>query len=51
VNERLRIRTGPLRGLLGLYAGMGPRDRIMVLMSILGAERPIEFGVEDVIRV
>jgi transcriptional antiterminator RfaH len=51
MNERLRIHTGPLRGLFGLYAGMGQRDRIMVLMSILGAERPIEFGVEDVIRV
>ena len=51
MNERLRIRTGPLRGLFELYAGMGQRDRIMVLLSILGAERPIEFGVEDVIRV
>ena len=37
--------------LFGLYAGMGQRDRIMVLMSILGAERSIEFEVEDVIRV
>jgi len=51
MNERLRIRSGPLRGLFGLYAGMGPRDRIMVLMSILGAPRSIELGVGDVSQV
>jgi transcriptional antiterminator RfaH len=50
VNERLWIRTGPLRGLFGLYAGQAPHDRIMVLMQILGASRPIEFAVGDVIR-
>ena len=50
LNERLRIRTGPLRGLFGLYAGQAPHDRIMVLMQILGASRPIEFAVGDVIR-
>jgi transcriptional antiterminator RfaH len=50
VNERLRIRTGPLRGLFGLYAGQAPHDRIMVLMQILGASRPIGFAVGDVIR-
>jgi transcription antitermination factor NusG len=48
--ERLRIRTGPLRGLFGLYAGQAPHDRIMVLMQILGASRPIEFAVGDVSR-
>jgi hypothetical protein len=39
-----------MRGCFGLYAGMAPRDRIMVLMQILGASRPIEFAVGDVIR-
>src|SRR5262249_4716812 len=48
--ERLRIKTGPLRGLFGLYAGQAPHDRIMVLMQILGASRPIEFAVGDVSR-
>jgi transcriptional antiterminator RfaH len=50
VNERLRIRTGPLRGLFGLYAGQAPHDRIQVLMQILGAVRPIEFAAGDVSR-
>jgi hypothetical protein len=30
--------------------GQAPHDRIMVLMQILGAWRPIEFAVGDVIR-
>jgi transcriptional antiterminator RfaH len=50
INDRLRIRDGPLRGLFGLFAGMAPHDRIMVLMQILGASRPVEFGIGDVSR-
>src|SRR5262249_22650938 len=50
VGERLRIRTGPLRGLFGLYAGQAPRDRIQILMQILGASRPVEFAVGDLSR-
>jgi transcription antitermination factor NusG len=42
--KRLRIRTRPLRGLFGLYAGQAPHDRIKVLMQILGSPRPIELG-------
>jgi transcription antitermination factor NusG len=49
--ERLRIRTGPLRGLFGLYAGMAPRDRIKVLMDLFGGKQEVEMAVGDVIRV
>jgi transcriptional antiterminator RfaH len=50
VGERLRIRTGPLRGLFGLYAGMAPRDRIRVLMDLFGGKQEVEMGVGDVSR-
>jgi len=50
VNERLRIKVGPLRGLFGLYAGQAPRDRILVLMELLGGARPVELAIGDVSR-
>ena len=49
--DRVRIRTGILRGCFGLYEGQAPHDRICVLMTLLGAVRPIEFATTDVIKV
>ena len=37
--DELRIRSGPFTGLHGLYAGMAPRERIFVLLRMLGGER------------
>jgi transcription antitermination factor NusG len=51
VNDCLRVQAGPLRGLFGLYAGMAPRDRIKVLMDILGGKQEVEMPVGDVSRV
>ena len=50
INDGLRIQTGPMRGLFGLYAGQAPHDRIKVLMQLFGSVRPVEVGVADVIR-
>jgi hypothetical protein len=36
------VRSGPFIGLDGLYAGMAPRDRIVVLLQILGPKREVE---------
>ena len=34
--DRLRVVSGPFAGHVGLYAGMKPRERVEVLLAILG---------------
>jgi transcription antitermination factor NusG len=48
LGDRLRVRSGPFIGLDGLYAGMAPRDRIVVLLRILGAKREVALARSDV---
>jgi transcriptional antiterminator RfaH len=49
--DRLRIRSGPFTGLNGLYAGQAPRDRVMVLLMMLGGERRVELPEQNVARI
>ncbi len=49
--DRLRVRSGPLTGLDGLYAGMAPRERVFVLLRMLGGERTVELAQGDVLKV
>ena len=42
------MRSGPFTGLDGLYAGMASRDRIVVLLQILGAKREVALARSDV---
>jgi transcriptional antiterminator RfaH len=37
--DRVRVLRGPLAGIVGLYAGMKPRERVEVLLAILGGQR------------
>ena len=38
--DRVRVLHGPFIGLVGVYAGMKPRERVEVLLAILrGAQR------------
>src|SRR5215813_11790141 len=37
--DRVRVTHGPFAGRIGLYAGMKPRERIKVLLLILGGSR------------
>src|SRR5262245_36059117 len=37
--DRVRVLHGPLAGHVGLYAGMKPRQRVEVLLAILGGQR------------
>ena len=46
--DRLRVRSGPFTGLDGIYAGMAPRDRVLVLLMMLGGERTVAFAQDDV---
>ena len=49
--DQLRIRSGPFAGLHGLYAGMAPRERIFVLLHMLGGERTVELAKGDVLKI
>jgi transcriptional antiterminator RfaH len=40
--DAVRVIDGPLQGLLGLYAGMKPHERVAVLLQILGSQQRVE---------
>jgi transcription antitermination factor NusG len=46
--DHLRVTRGPLEGLAGLYAGHAPQERVLILLSLLGAARPIALPMGDV---
>jgi transcriptional antiterminator RfaH len=46
--DRVRVTAGPLAGHLGLYAGMRPHERVLVLLQLLGAAQRVELGKGDV---
>jgi transcriptional antiterminator RfaH len=46
--DRLRVRSGPFTGCLGLCAGMAARDRVLVLLKMLGSRREIALPRGDV---
>lgn len=47
--DPVRIRGGPLVGLHGLFAGMAPHDRVLVLLDLLGRQRSISIPTADVV--
>ena len=49
--DRLRVHSGPFTGLDGLYAGMAPRDRVLVLLTMFGGERRVEIPAQNVARI
>ena len=46
--DRVRVRRGPFAGQFALFVGMRPRQRVEVLLSLLGAQQRVELGREDV---
>ena len=46
--DRVRIVSGPLEGLRGLYAGMKPRERVAVLLQILGDQQRVELPADAI---
>jgi transcriptional antiterminator RfaH len=46
--DRVRVTAGPLEGHVGLYAGMRPRERVEVLLRILGSQRRIVLAADAV---
>ena len=37
----MRITGGPFGGMSGLYAGQSTRERELVLLNVLGGQRPV----------
>jgi len=45
---RTPLLAGPFAGHIGLYAGMKPRERIEVLLTILGGSRRMTLAADAV---
>ena len=41
---RVEIAGGPFRGVEGVYQGMSARERELVLLNVLGSQRPVEIA-------
>ncbi len=46
--DRLRFVSGPFAGHVGLYAGMKPRERVEVLLAILGGSQRVTLAADVV---
>jgi transcriptional antiterminator RfaH len=49
--DRVRVLHGPLAGQVGLFAGMKPRERVAVLLTLLGSSRRVELAGAAIERV
>jgi len=46
--DRLRVTAGPFAGHVGLYAGMKPRERVEVLLALLGGAQRVTLAADAV---
>jgi transcription antitermination factor NusG len=46
--DRVKILAGPFKGHLAIYAGMSPRERVAVLLQILGGPQRVTLAERDV---
>ncbi len=46
--DQIRIVSGPFENQLAIFEGMRPRERVEVLLALLGAERRIEVSRRDI---
>ena len=46
--DRVRVVSGPFAGQLGLYAGMRPRARVEVLLTLLGSQQRVELSKDSI---
>jgi transcriptional antiterminator RfaH len=49
--DRVRILAGPFNGQLAVYAGMKPRERVEVLLQLLGGQQRVTLAKGDVAAV
>jgi transcriptional antiterminator RfaH len=48
---RVRILRGPFTGHLAIFADMKPRERVEILLQLLGAERRVTLAQEEVAAI
>jgi transcriptional antiterminator RfaH len=48
--DRVKVLHGPFIGQVGLYAGMKPRERVEVLLALLGGSQRVVLGADAVER-
>jgi len=46
--EQVRVLAGPFEGHLGLYAGMRPHERVLVLLALLGGQQRVELPKDSI---
>jgi len=46
--EAVRVTHGPFSGQLGLYQGQRPRERVLVLLALLGGQQRVELAKGDI---
>jgi transcriptional antiterminator RfaH len=46
--ETVRVTHGPFAGQFGLYQGQRPRERVLVLLALLGGQQRVEFPKDSV---
>jgi transcriptional antiterminator RfaH len=44
IGAKVRITAGPFGGMSGLYAGQSTRERELVLLNVLGGQRPVSIA-------
>ena len=44
IGAKVRITAGPFNGMSGLYAGQSTRERELVLLNVLGGQRPVSIA-------
>jgi transcriptional antiterminator RfaH len=49
--DSIRVTCGPLTGFAGLYAGQTSQERVLILLSLLGAARQVALPSGDVVAM
>jgi transcriptional antiterminator RfaH len=51
MGAKVKVTAGPFGGMSGLYAGMTTRERELVLLNVLGGQRPVAIAANLVVPV
>jgi transcriptional antiterminator RfaH len=49
IGSKVKITAGPFGGMLGLYAGQSTRERELILLNLLGGQRPVAIAASLVV--
>jgi hypothetical protein len=49
IGARVRIASGPFGGMSGLYAGQSTRERELILLNLLGSQRPVAIAAKLIV--